>query len=144
MRILKLSILVIALSVFLQACGETKPENTAANGNSAVNSGNATPTATADELASARELYTKNCAECHRDSGTGGKIEKDGKTINPDDLTKDKIKKFPDEKIIKFIVDGIPDEGMPAMKGKLSDAEMKEIVRYVRVGIQKIAPKPAS
>jgi mono/diheme cytochrome c family protein len=40
-------------------------------------------------------------------------------------------------------MNGIPDEGMPAMKGKLSEAEMREIVRYVRTAIQKVPPKPA-
>ena len=66
----------------------------------------------------------------------------EGKTLNVDDLTSDKIKKFDDAKIAKYIHDGVEDEGMPAFKDKLSEAQIREIVRYVQTGIQKM-PSPA-
>mgnify|MGYP003462753455 FL=1 len=84
-----------------------------------------------------------NCAACHKENGTGGKIEIEGKSINPDDLTTAKIKAFSDDKIIGYIYKGIEDEGMPAFKDKLNEAEIREVVRYVRGGIQKM-PEPAS
>ncbi len=81
-----------------------------------------------------------NCAACHKEDGTGGKIEIEGKSISPDDLTSAKIKAFDDKKITSYIYKGIEDEGMPAFKDKLSEAEIREVVRYVRADIQKMPP----
>lgn len=61
----------------------------------------------------------------------------EGKTLNVDDLTSDKIKKFSDEKISGYIINGVPDEGMPAFKDDLTEAQIREVVLYVRRGIQK-------
>ena len=94
-------------------------------------------------LEAGKTLYANNCAKCHKEDGTGGKVEIDGKTLKADDLTKDKRVKMPDEKMLQIISDGIEDEGMPAMKDKLTQNEMKWIVRYVRIGIQKINPNPS-
>ena len=67
----------------------------------------------------------------------------EGKTINPDDLTSEKIKKFSDEKISGYIVNGVVDEGMPAFKDKLTEAQIREIVAFVRTDIQKM-PAPTA
>ena len=67
----------------------------------------------------------------------------EGKTINPDDLTSDKIKKFTDEKISGYIMNGVVDEGMPAFKDKLSEAQIRDVVHYVRRGIQKVEALPS-
>ena len=64
----------------------------------------------------------------------------EGRTLNVDDLTSEKIKKFTDEKITGYIVNGVEDEGMPAFKDKLSEAEIRQVVAYVRRGIQKVEP----
>lgn len=140
----KLSILFSA--VFLAwACGSASGPNTTINSNAAKPP--ATPAAQAspatDALAQGKKLYTDNCAACHKENGTGGKIEIEGKSITPDDLTAAKIKAFSDDKIIGYIYKGIEDEGMPSFKDKLSEAEIREVVRYVRNGIQKM-PEPAS
>ena len=89
-------------------------------------------------MAQGRKLYTDNCAGCHKEDGRGGKIEIEGKSIDPDDLTSEKIKSFSDEKIYGYVYRGIEDEGMPAFKDKLSEAEIREVVRYVRSEIQKM------
>ena len=130
MNRLKLFILVTALAIFIFACSEsaTTPNksNTAANTNT-------TPAATpVDEVAMAANIYTTNCMTCHRDSGKGGKVTIEGKTINPDDITTAKQKAKTDEKIYSYISDGFPDEGMPAFKDKLTDAEIKSIIKHVR------------
>ena len=121
--------------------------NTAAL-NAAAGNGAATPAATpADEFAMARPLYEQNCAGCHKEDGTGGKMTIEGKTLDVDDLTSEKIKKFDDAKIAKYIHDGIEDEGMPAFKDKLTEAQIREVVRYVRAEIQKMPSteqKPAA
>ena len=139
----KLKFAVIFGSFMLAiGCGNA-PTNTAS-----VNKSTPVPTATAaatpvDELAGGRELFKQNCAICHKEDGTGGKMTIEGKTINPDDLTSDKIKKFTDEKIAGYITNGVVDEGMPAFKDKLSEAQIRDVVAYVRRGIQKIDAIPA-
>lgn len=133
-------ILISMFVLFAAACGSSPSRNDTAN-----NAGPArTPTATStaptnvDTLAMGRQLYTAACAACHRADGTGGEITVEGKTIDPDDLTDDHCKKMPDQKMIEVIYNGIEDDGMPSFKGKLQEAEIREVVRYVRVGIQKM------
>jgi mono/diheme cytochrome c family protein len=144
MRNLKLIISTGALA-FVAACGNSGPANTATNdlaGNTAKNENVATTTtpraSLGDELASGKALFEQNCAGCHKEDGTGGKITIEGKTIDPDNLTSEKLKKFDDAKIAKYIHDGVEDEGMPAFKKKLSDAQIREVVIYIRSGIQKM------
>ena len=132
--------LFISLSIFLLACtGGDKP------GNAVVNSVNTSgpaqtplPSATVDEVASGRKIYKQTCANCHKDTGTGGEVEIEGRKLKPDDLTSAKIKGFSDDKILGYIMNGVPDEGMPAFKGKLSEAEMRDVVKFVRVELQKM------
>jgi mono/diheme cytochrome c family protein len=128
-------------------CGTTAPVNNTAttNANAARPNAATSPAATpVVELAMGRELYKQNCAVCHKEDGTGGKITIEGKSIEPDDLTSEKIKKFSDEKISGYIVNGVVDEGMPAFKDKLTEAQIKEVVAHVRKEIQKMPAAAAS
>jgi len=95
------------------------------------------PAATPAEVVTGKSLYIDNCAVCHKENGTGGKMEIEGKQIDPDDLTSSKIKAFSDEKIRGYIVNGVEDEGMPAFKDKLNETQIREIISYVRSEIQK-------
>lgn len=143
MKLIVIYLTLVFVSFVLAGCGEaSKPANTVANKPSNTNLAAATPlpSATIDELASGRKVYEINCANCHKPDGTGGPIEIEGKKINPDNLTSDKIKKFTDEKIIGYIMNGVEDEGMPAFKDKLSEGEMRDVVKFVRAEIQKIEP----
>ena len=147
MKNLKIFIVLGALSV-AAACGSADPANTTAN-NAATGNANtmsvsvpAPSSSPADQIAMGRALYEQNCAGCHKEDGTGGAITIEGKTIDPDDLTSDKIKKMDDARITKYIHDGIEDEGMPAFKDKLTEAQIREVVRYVRAGIQKMPFSP--
>jgi mono/diheme cytochrome c family protein len=94
-------------------------------------------------MAQGRELYTDNCVGCHKENGKGGKITIEGKSIDPDDLTAQKIKDLPDDRLYRYIHNGIEDEGMPAFKDKLSEAEIREVVRYIRVELQNM-PDPSA
>ena len=141
MKFLKIAFVASAFALFIAACAETAKNslNTANNAivvtNSKVNA-IAQPTTAIDELASAREIFVTSCSNCHKEDGTGGKVEIEGKTINADNLTTDKMKKMADAKYISYIENGVPDEGMPAFKGKLTDQQIKDVVNYIRKEIQ--------
>lgn len=127
-----------AVSAFL-GCGQAPEANSTARNPTPAQPATPQPEAPAvDLMAQGRKLYSDNCAACHKPDGKGGKVTIEGKTINPDDLTSDKIKNFPDEKIYSYVFKGIEDEGMPAFKDKLSEAEIREVVRFVRAEIQKM------
>ncbi len=87
-----------------------------------------------------KELYTRNCKECHGVTGDGKSPS--GKALNPkvkQDLSDAAVQaKIKDEDIIKSITDGVKsDDGKVLMKplkekDKLSDEDIKAIVQYVR------------
>ena len=103
------------------------------------------PSASIDELASGKKVYSASCVNCHKEDGSGGKVTIEGKTFDAEDLTSAKIKGFSDEKILGYIKNGVEDEGMPAFEGKLSEGEMRDVLKFVRVELQKMpaaaAPK---
>ena len=133
MKSVKLFILLAASVVFFAACTQgtnttNAPKNTA-NASTPAQSQSPTPV---DELTLAKNLYATNCMICHKENGTGGKVTIEGKSLNPENLTAEKFKKATDEKLIKYVTDGILDEGMPAFKDKLSADQIKSVVRHVR------------
>src|SRR5437764_4096895 len=110
---LKLLVVAACLSLPLPfiACGSSAGANVAGvanNGNSAAPALTATPTpaGAADEMTASRELYKKNCADCHKETGKGGESVVDGKKINAKDLTTDKMAKRSDEKLADDISEG--------------------------------------
>lgn len=137
MKYLKI-IILLSFSLFLFSCGEGN--KIAITENKTVSE---TPAAKqsvepVDEFALGRKIYMSNCAACHKEDGTGGKITIEGKTIKPDNLASAKIRNFDDATIYKYIYNGVEDEGMPAFKDKLSEADIREVVRFIRAEIQKI------
>ncbi len=127
-----------AIALFIFACAENK---TTVNTNTVVNAPmnaptNAQPTAAMDEMASAKKIYMDNCAKCHKEDGTGGKVVIDGETLKPDNLTSENIKKDEDAELIEHITEGIEDEGMPAFKDRLSNDQIKMVVKYIRADLQ--------
>lgn len=126
-------------AVLFAGCGGAGQTNTAVNVNqNAVSPTASAPAAPVDETAEGRKLFKQNCAICHKEDGTGGKVTIEGRSLNADDLTSAKIKAFSDDKIIGYVYNGVEDEGMPSFKDKLSEAQIREVVRYVRAGIQKM------
>ena len=136
---------VAALSIF--SCGDSsnRPSNVAVNSTNATNApARPVPSASIDELASGRKVYKDNCTICHKDDGTGGEVTIEGKKLNPDDLTSEKIKGFSDEKILGYIMNGVVEDGMPAFKDKLSEGEMRDVVKFIRAEIQKMPATAAA
>ncbi len=79
------------------------------------------PTAAAQ---SAADLYKSKCAACHATDGSGKQ------TMGTKDLGGAEVKAMSDVDMIAIVENG---KGkMPAYKGKLTDAQIKDLVAYMR------------
>jgi mono/diheme cytochrome c family protein len=140
MKRIKFIALLAAFALFAIACNQTATTNSTTNTTVAVNSNavaNTQTNAPVDELAAAKKHYSEMCVACHKENGTGGKVVIEGKTINGENLTSEKLKKMDDAKYFRVIKEGIVDEGMPAYKDKLSDDEIRDVVKFIRRDFQK-------
>lgn len=85
-------------------------------------------------FADAAAVYAKNCASCHAKDGSGN--TKMGKKSGAQDYRDAKVQSsFSDADALSAIKDGVKKEGKEKMKpfgDKVSDAEAKELVAYVR------------
>jgi len=83
--------------------------------------------------ADVKETWEKSCAKCHGPDGKGD--TKMGKKLDIKDLTDSKYQAtLKDEDMFKAIKEGVKDGEKIRMKGAegLNDAEMKDLVNYVR------------
>ena len=136
MNKLKIFVILAVTALLVFACTDSSPvANTSDNSNTEAASA-ASPTP-ADDIAEGKKHYAENCARCHKEDGTGGKIEIEGQEINAEDLTTDSMIKEPDEEYLEYIAEGIPDEGMPAFKDVLNETQQKQVVKYIRKELQK-------
>jgi mono/diheme cytochrome c family protein len=140
MKILKFCLVLLSVALFIFACSENKPANTGTtnvvvtNTNAAVNT---QPSAAPDELASAKKIYLNTCIKCHKEDGTGGESVIDGQKIKAPNFTSDRLKKEPDSEFIETIENGAKEDGMPPFKGKISDDDIKNLVKLIRKEFQK-------
>ncbi len=144
MKFFKTFLILATVSIFIFACtnqqsGNGSNTNTANfTANSPKNTlADASPAPTMNEVASGGKIYKEECAKCHKDDGTGGKVVIDGKTLNGKNLISDHMKKDSDDEYYEHISEGIPDEGMPAYKDKLSESQIKDVIKYIRADLQK-------
>lgn len=141
MRTLKIMSVLLFAALFVSACnqsgtsGPSSPEPPAAPESPAAPASPEAPEPPS-ELAIGEGKYKEYCSKCHKEDGTGGKVEIAGKTLNAENLVSDKMKKEPDSEYIEYITKGIPEEGMPSFEGELSEAEMKAVVKYIREKLQ--------
>ncbi len=134
MKQLALALTCIAIALVAFACTETAtPTNTSAPAG-AASPATPAPTAPVDPLATARANYTKNCEPCHGPQGVGGLVKVEDKQIKVASLKADHAIKHTDEQLAKTITNG--EEAMPAFKDKLSQAEIQDIVKFVRKEFQ--------
>jgi mono/diheme cytochrome c family protein len=84
--------------------------------------------------ADAKGNWEKNCMQCH--GPTGAADTKMGKKLNAKNLTDPKVQaSFTDADAAKAIKEGMKENGKTVMKAfgdKLSDADIKALVTYVR------------
>ncbi len=141
MKFAKLLFVTVAFAILVAACGNTANNSTTSTTNTAKNTApSASPTAavpTPDELAAAKKIFSEKCVGCHKENGTGGEKDVDGVKIKVPDLTSEKMKNEPDNDFIDIINNGDKEEGMPAFKGKISEQEIKDLVKLIRKEIQK-------
>jgi cytochrome c6 len=157
MNFLKIGLLISALGLFVFACSQQANQgNNAANTNQIVvtnmaQQNMATPTNPTSPVAAgnqnsaannsattttAAETFKTICAKCHKESGEGGEVTIDGKKLKTPNFKSERMKKDADEDFIDAIANGIVEEGMPAFKDRLSDAQIKDLVKYIRTDIQ--------
>ncbi len=145
MKLLKIGLILLALALFIFACNQTNntsnPANNVVNNNTVANTNTQTSSPAisppaVDEHVSAKNIYKEICSNCHKEDGTGGKTTIEGKTINAENFRTEKMKNMADEKYFKYIENGILDEGMPAFKGKLTDDQIKSVVKFIRKEFQ--------
>ncbi len=80
---------------------------------------------------SAQDNWDMRCTGCHGADGKGQ--TKKGKALKAPDFTSQKFQQeTAEEEIEDAISNGVPKSKMPAFKGKLSDAEIQELVKFVR------------
>lgn len=75
-------------------------------------------------------LYKAKCAMCHGPDGKGDTAM--GKTLKVRDLASQDVQKQTDAQLATVIHDGAANGKMPAYKDKLSDAQIKDLVAFIR------------
>lgn len=84
--------------------------------------------------APAAENWENHCAKCHGADGKGQ--TKAGKKLNVKDYTSAKVQAdMKDDEMIKTTANGVTENGkekMKAYKDELSEAEIKDLVAYIR------------
>ena len=139
MKFLKIGLISSTILLFIIACNQTRVSETDSANNAAVvnvaSNNNQTATAT-DELASARKTYSQICVNCHKQDGKGGVTNIEGKRIKAPDFTAERMKNDEDADWIETIENGEAEEGMPAFKNRLSNDEIKNLVRFIRKEFQ--------
>jgi mono/diheme cytochrome c family protein len=141
MKFIKTVFISLTAALFALSCSQTQPTDTTVvnTTNKAVVVANSSPqpSATLDELAAARKHYSELCVKCHKEGGLGGVSEIDGKRIKSPNFTSERMMKDDDADWIEALENGIPDDGMPAFKDKLSEQEIKDLVKLIRKDFQK-------
>ena len=132
MKLISLALTCIVLALIAAACTETATPTNTSTPTAAASPAASAPAA--DQFATARANYGKNCEGCHGPNAEGGLVKVDNKQIKVPSLKRDHAVKHTDEQLAKIITGG--DEEMPAFKDKLSQAEISEMVRFIRTTFQ--------
>ncbi len=131
MKFIKFTLVLFSLALLIIACTETKTNNTNVVTNTIVVNTTARPTAAPDEFAEARKIFSESCVGCHRANGEGGEKDFEGTKIKVPSYKSKGAMAASDDKLYNRITNGEEGE-MPAFKDKLSDAQMKDLVKYIR------------
>ena len=134
---MKFCVLMLLLAVSLLA-GCTKQSSSTNDGAKPTPTAAATP----DAFAAARGTYAKDCQECHDVDGAGGRVKlDDGTRLRVPSLREGHALRHPNSEFVKQIMQG--GDGMPAFKDKLSQAQIDDLIRFIRKEFQGGAEPPA-
>lgn len=132
MKLIALALTCIAIALVATSCTETvTPTNTPTAASSPAAPASTTP---ADPLAVARTNYAKHCESCHGPEGTGGLVKVEEKQIKVASLKAPGVVRHTDEQLAKVVTSG--EEEMPAFKDKMSQAEIQDLVTFIRKEFQ--------
>ena len=131
MKLIALALTFVAIALAVTACTETV---TNTNTPTATAPAAASPTAPPDPLAAARVNFQKHCEACHGPEGIGGLVKVENKQIKVASLKADHAIKHTDDQLAKVITNG--EEAMPSFKDKMSQAEIQDLVKFVRKEFQ--------
>jgi mono/diheme cytochrome c family protein len=122
--------LLMSLTVFFSA-GCNKLSSSTNNDAKPTPSAAATP----DPFALARGTFSKDCQECHGQEGKGGPVKlKDGTRLRVPSLREGHALRHPNSEYVKQITQG--GDGMPAFKDKLNQAQIDELINFIRHDFQ--------
>jgi len=79
-----------------------------------------------------QSLYKAKCKACHGEDGVATAI---GKKLGARDFSMPEVMKLTDAELTASVTNGVKKDGkptMPAFKDKLKEAEIKDMVAYVR------------
>jgi len=124
-----IAIVVVLLTALAIGCHKTANTDPAAKSQSSP-AANSTP----DEFAATRQVYSKQCANCHGGTGEGGVATVDGKKIKGPPLRSGHALKHPDSDFVKQITKG--GDGMPPFGEKLSAQQINDLIRFIRKDFQ--------
>lgn len=86
----------------------------------------------ASAVARGRTTFLANCAACHGTTGKGDGPAAASLNPPPVDFTSPLHRQHKAEDLILWVTQGIPGSAMPAFGGKLSDAQIRDVVTYVQ------------
>jgi mono/diheme cytochrome c family protein len=78
------------------------------------------------------ELWERRCSSCHGKDGRGNTAM--GRRMKVRDLAKTAKS---EAELAKDIAEGIPERKMPAYEGKLSQAEIQALARFIKGGLKR-------
>jgi mono/diheme cytochrome c family protein len=134
MKLIALALTCIAIALVATACTETATPTNTSTPTTAASPVAPAAASPADPLAAARANYAKNCEACHGPEGVGGLVKVENKQIKVASLKSEHALKHSDEQLAKIITAG--EEAMPAFKDKLTQAEIQDLVKFVRKEFQ--------
>jgi DMSO reductase family type II enzyme heme b subunit len=105
----------------------------------------------AENLATGKTLYGDNCEQCHGDEGDGQGVMADLLDPRPRDFRRGVYKirrtmqgELPtDEDLFRIVRNGMPGTSMPAWQGILGDAQIWQLVDYIKSFSEDFADYPA-
>ncbi len=105
----------------------------------------------AENLAAGKTLYGENCEQCHGDQGDGQGVMADLLDPRPRDFRRGVYKirrtmqgELPtDRDLFRIVGIGMPGTSMPAWQGILSDAQIWQVVDYIKSFSEDFADYPA-